>query len=122
MSPLTFYSLVAVILVAGATLGLWYLMGAEPVPEWILAAYLVAVNIVALAYYGHDKLMAKHRGRRVPELVLHGLAFIGGSLGALAGMRFFHHKTVKGRFRAVFWAILVAQLLVVAEVVRRVAT
>jgi uncharacterized membrane protein YsdA (DUF1294 family) len=121
MSPFTFYTVLALILIAGATLGLWYLMGADSRVEWILASYFLALNVITLGYYGHDKLMAQHRGRRVPELMLHGLAIIGGSLGAYAGMRLFHHKTVKGRFRAVFWAILVAQLVVVAVVLRRLA-
>jgi uncharacterized membrane protein YsdA (DUF1294 family) len=46
----------------------------------------------------------------VPERVLHGLALLGGSPGAWAGMRLFRHKTVKGSFRAVFWFILAAQV------------
>lgn len=43
-------------------------------------------------------------------MVLHGLALIGGSLGAYAAMRIFRHKTVKGPFRIIFWLIVVAQI------------
>jgi uncharacterized membrane protein YsdA (DUF1294 family) len=119
MSPRTFYSLVAILSIAGGTALLWYLLGSHAEVEWVLVPYLVVTNIVAFAYYGHDKLMARHKGRRVPELVLHGLAVVGGSLGALAGMRLFRHKTVKGRFRGVFWAILVAQVVIVAVLFAR---
>ncbi len=60
-------------------------------------AYLVAINLVAFGFYVYDKvfvglLNALHI--RVPELLLvWGLAFPGGWLGALAGMFFAHHKT-----------------------------
>src|SRR6266851_9478420 len=61
-----------------------------------LGAWLVSVNVVAFGYYGHDKARAESASPRVPEVVLHGIAFAGGSLGAYAGMKMFRHKTVKG--------------------------
>lgn len=74
------------------------------------AAWLASVNLSTVGYYGFDKSRARRGGRRVPEVVLHGLALIGGSPGAYLGMRLFRHKTIKGRFRLVFWAIVVAQV------------
>ncbi len=38
---------------------------------------------------------------RISETTLLGLALIGGSAGALAGMHLFHHKTRKLLFRAI---------------------
>jgi uncharacterized membrane protein YsdA (DUF1294 family) len=76
----------------------------------VLAAWLVALNLTAFGYYGFDKRQARRGGRRVPEVVLHGLALAGGSAGAWLAMRLFRHKTVKGRFRLVFWLIVCLQL------------
>lgn len=59
-----------------------------------LLIYLAAVNVLAFFAYGDDKRRAKRAGaRRTPEKTLLGLAAVGGSLGALLGMRLFHHKT-----------------------------
>ncbi|MBR2895686.1 MAG: DUF1294 domain-containing protein [Oscillospiraceae bacterium] len=43
---------------------------------------------------GDDKRRAKKKGaRRIPEKTLFLSAVIGGSVGAIAGMQVFHHKT-----------------------------
>jgi uncharacterized membrane protein YsdA (DUF1294 family) len=80
----------------------------------LLAAWLIGVNVTALGYYGFDKMKAKHGGRRVPEVVLHSVTLAGGSIGAFAAMQLFRHKTVKGRFRLVFFAIVLVQVAVAA--------
>ena len=59
---------------------------------------------------------------RVPEVVLHGLTFAGGSLGAYAAMKTFRHKTIKGQFRIVFWLIVVVQVAAIGWVVYHFAT
>ena len=75
-----------------------------------LLIYLAAVNILAFFAYGDDKRRARIPGaRRTPEKTLLGLAAIGGSLGALAGMRVFRHKTRHWYFRYGVPAILLAQ-------------
>ena len=76
----------------------------------VLAAWLLAVNATAFGYFGYDKACANASSRRVPEVVLHGLTLLGGSPGAYVAMRFFRHKTIKGRFRFVFWCIVLLQL------------
>ena len=64
----------------------------------ILIDYWIVINIVAFVVYGIDKRKAvKHRWR-IPEVVLFALAFVGGALGALAGMYVFRHKTRKWYF------------------------
>jgi len=99
------------------------LLAFRPSLTWahLLGAWLVGVNVVAFAYYGYDKACARSSSRRVPELVLHGLTFAGGSVGAYAGMRLFRHKTVKGSFRIFFWFLVIMQVLLVAAVAYRLA-
>lgn len=63
------------------------------------AWYLAIINAVAIAAYGWDKLCAIRKWWRVPELMLLGLAAIGGSVGALVVMKLFHHKTLHLKFK-----------------------
>ena len=74
--------------------------------------YLLAVNIIACFFYGMDKWKARHGAWRIPERVLLLLAFVGGSLGALLGMRIFHHKTRKSKFAIGVPALLAVQCIV----------
>jgi len=111
-------ALVFALVVAGAA-GLWWWGSGRWATEPWLWAWLGAVNPVAFACYGIDKAQSRRRGAHVPEVTLHALALAGGSAGAWAGMRAFRHKTVKGRFRAVFWFIVGLQAAVVGWVVWR---
>ena len=61
--------------------------------------YLFVINVITFEAFGLDKRKAKKRKFRIRESVLLGLALIGGSLGAMAGMFLFHHKTRKPAFR-----------------------
>ena len=76
----------------------------------VLGVWLLFVNLTTFAYYGYDKFQAVHGGRRVPEVVLHLFAVLGGSLGAYLAMWAFRHKTIKGGFRIIFWFIVLVQL------------
>ena len=64
----------------------------------ILLVYILCVSIIAFAAYGIDKRKAEKNKWRIPESVLIMLAVLGGSVGALAGMLVFHHKTKKAKF------------------------
>lgn len=59
---------------------------------WI---YLIMINIITFFLFGFDKSMAIKNKRRIPNLVLLGLIFFGGTLGGKLGMTLFHHKTNK---------------------------
>ena len=61
--------------------------------------YLLGINILAFCLYGIDKAKAKMDLWRIPEETLLGVAFIGGSVGAWAGMQFFRHKTKHWKFK-----------------------
>ena len=80
-----------------------------------LTIYLLLVNAEAFLAFGEDKRRAKRREWRIPEATLMGLAAAGGSLGALAGMRFFHHKTRHRKFTAGVPALLIAQIALLAK-------
>lgn len=60
--------------------------------------YLAVMNICTFFLYGADKRRAVLHRWRIPERVLIGAALIGGSFGALLGMRFFRHKTRHPKF------------------------
>lgn len=59
----------------------------------IIIIYLAVVNLLGLILMGVDKSRAKRRKWRVPEATLFLVAAIGGSLGSIAGMYIFRHKT-----------------------------
>ena len=65
---------------------------------WVVFGYLAAINVLAFAVYGLDKRRAVKGGRRIRVVTLLGLAFIGGSAGALIAMHVFRHKTRKVSF------------------------
>ena len=79
-------------------------------PEKVLAIYLAAVNIAALAAMGIDKSRARRGKWRVSESTLFLLAVIGGSLGGILGIYAFRHKTLHKSFTIGFPVILVLQL------------
>ena len=74
-----------------------------------IVGYVIAINIIALIVFALDKSRAKRHAWRVPEKTLFLLAIIGGSIGAIAGMYLFHHKTRHWYFVVGMPAILVAQ-------------
>jgi len=88
---------------AGLSLLLWR-AGLTP-----LYAGLIAVNVVTVALYGYDKRQAVIGRMRVPEVILHFAALLGGSPGAIVAQGLFRHKTRKRGFRIVFAAIVLLQ-------------
>lgn len=88
--------------------GLW-LAGLDPVLAWLLS-----ITIFTVLTYGYDKAIAGSRRTRVPEKVLLLLALLGGTLGALAGMEIFRHKTDKASFQRKLVAIVAVQVILIA--------
>ena len=78
----------------------------------ILLIYLAVVNILTIIVFGVDKMNAKSNRQRGRIVTLLGLAFIGGSVGALIGMYGFHHKTKKAYFTVGVPLILLMQVVV----------
>ncbi|MBR5070745.1 MAG: DUF1294 domain-containing protein [Oscillospiraceae bacterium] len=74
-----------------------------------LLYYLILINTVSFASMGIDKLKAAKGRWRISEKALFLLATAGGSIGSIAGMFTFRHKTKHLSFLAGLPAILVLQ-------------
>ena len=66
--------------------------------------WLIAVSLITFFLYGIDKAQAKRQAARVPELILHSLALLGGFLGGWLGRFLFRHKTQKELFAIILTA------------------
>lgn len=88
-------------------------------PAGALAVWLLVINLATFAVYGADKRRARRGAWRVPEKTLFLLPLLGGSIGALLGMRVFHHKTKHWYFVWGVPAILLAQLALAAWLLYR---
>jgi len=105
--PTQFFLGVGLTLTLALSVALWRLGLAA------VYAYLGGVNLATLMFYGYDKHQARAGGLRIPEVVLHGAALLGGTPGAVVGQILFRHKTCKRSFRMAFAAIIVLQIGVV---------
>ena len=76
----------------------------------VLLVWLAVINLLTFIVYGADKRRARRGKWRVPEKTLFLLPLLGGSIGALLGMRVFHHKTKHWYFAWGIPAILLAQI------------
>ena len=80
---------------------------------YIALIYLVFINIVTFSLYGIDKWKAKRSKWRIEESTLLWWAAFGGSIGALLGMKVWHHKTLHKKFKYGVPAILIAQIAII---------
>lgn len=81
--------------------------------------YLIVINAAAFALMLTDKLKAKQNLWRISERTLMTVAILGGSIGALAGMYIFRHKTRHPKFTVGIPVILALQLLTVLWLLHR---
>lgn len=81
--------------------------------EMPVLLYLIIVNAAAFLLMLADKQKAKRGLWRIPESTLMGVAVIGGSVGALAGMYTFRHKTRHLKFVLGVPLIFVIQILLI---------
>ena len=79
-------------------------------PANLITAF-IAINFLAFAAFGIDKMKAEAGHWRVQESTLLMLAFLGGTPGAYAGRRLFRHKTRKQPFCSQLHTIAVMQML-----------
>ena len=72
--------------------------------------YLFLINALAFLLMLADKRKAQKKLWRIPEATLMTTAAMGGSIGALAGMYTFRHKTRKPKFYIGIPVILALQI------------
>lgn len=90
------------------TVAFWSFFSKYPVLLW----YLVIINIITLIAFGVDKIASMENRSRIRIVTLLGLAFIGGSIGALIGMYAFRHKTRKDYFTVGVPIIMLMQVVI----------
>ena len=78
-----------------------------------IICFLLAINIATFLLYGIDKYKAKKSKWRISEATLLTMAAIGGSIGAWAGMRLWHHKTMHKKFKYGIPLIIIMQIALV---------
>jgi len=67
---------------------------------YLILTYFAVITIVAFTLMGIDKHKAKKGAFRISEASLFITALLGGSIGSVAGMLVFHHKTNHWYFQA----------------------
>lgn len=78
----------------------------------LLLVYLLIINAAAFALMLADKWRAKKNRWRIPEATLMGVAALGGSIGALAGMYLVRHKTQHPKFTLGIPLLLAIQMVI----------
>jgi uncharacterized membrane protein YsdA (DUF1294 family) len=84
---------------------------------WLCGLYLLGINLLAFLAFGRDKALARQGRFRIPEARLLLYAALGGSAGAWLGMRRFHHKTKKWRFRIAIPALFLTQVGIIIYII-----
>lgn len=85
--------------------------------KWVWT-YLIIINLLTFAVFAVDKLNAiEHRGR-IRIVTLLGLAFLGGTIGALLAMYILRHKTQKDYFTWGVPLIMIMHVFVIYFVFR----
>lgn len=76
----------------------------------IIPLYLIIINASAFLLMLIDKQKARRGAWRIPEVTLLASVILGGSVGALAGMYCFRHKTRHVKFSLGIPLILAVQI------------
>lgn len=79
---------------------------------YVFIIYFIIINLVSFSFMGIDKARARKHAWRISEKALFLSAIVGGSLGAIGGMYFFHHKTRHWYFVFGMPAILILHILI----------
>ena len=90
-----------------------------PYFKYILAIYLIVINIIAFALMGIDKKRARNKEWRISEAALFTTALLFGSLGSNIGMRYFRHKTKHWYFVIFMPMIMVIQIVILAFIINK---
>jgi uncharacterized membrane protein YsdA (DUF1294 family) len=75
-----------------------------------LLFHIPLINLFTFIAYGHDKHAAQNHQWRIPEIQLHTLEVLGGTIGAIMGQKVFKHKYKKKSYMLGFFATIVIQV------------
>ncbi len=81
--------------------------------EKVLLIYTLIINIAGFLSMYIDKKRAIKNKWRIPEKNLFIIAALGGSIGSIAGMHLFRHKTKHWYFKFGMPAILICQIIII---------
>lgn len=90
-----------------------------PYFNYILATYLIIINIISFALMGIDKKRARNKEWRISEAALFTTALLFGSLGSNIGMHYFRHKTKHWYFVIFMPLIMIVQIVILAFVLNK---
>ena len=80
---------------------------------YIVLIYLGVINAVTFFLYGIDKRKARRSKWRIEESTLLWWAVLGGSIGAILGIKIWHHKTQRKKFAVGVPMILLTQIMII---------
>jgi len=81
--------------------------------------YLLIINLISFALFFADKQKSKRDKWRIKESTLYLVSFMGGTLGSIAAMILFHHKTKKPKFVIITIIALIFNVVLVYELLIR---
>lgn len=81
--------------------------------EKVLLMYTLIINIAGFLSMYIDKKRAIKNKWRIPEKNLFIIAALGGSIGSIAGMHLFRHKTKHWYFKFGMPVILICQIIII---------
>ncbi|MEM1110100.1 MAG: DUF1294 domain-containing protein [Planctomycetota bacterium] len=80
-------------------------------------AWVVVLSVATFITFAWDKRRALKNGWRVRERTLHTLELLGGWPGALLGMRWLRHKSIKKSYRLVFGVMVALHITAITAAV-----
>ena len=75
--------------------------------------YIILIKIITFVLFFLDKFYAKKNMWRISEKTLLISSLLGGTIGALLGMKAFRHKVRKLRFKIGIPVILIIQIIII---------
>ena len=76
----------------------------------LLFYYFFILNAMSFLLTAYDKYLAKTQKQRIPEWILLGSVFLGGTIGSGLAMFIFSHKTSKISYLYKYWGIVIIQV------------
>jgi uncharacterized membrane protein YsdA (DUF1294 family) len=92
------------------------LLAIVPWPILALLGYIFVISFITYLVFATDKSFAVSGAWRTTERTLLIFTLLGGTLGAIAAMKTFRHKTRKVSFLSKFILIIILQVLIIVGV------